>query len=296
MIAIEHLTRDYGEGRGIFDLSLEVKHGEVFGYLGPNGAGKTTTIRHLMGFLSPKRGKCVIDGLDCFKQAAEIKEFLGYLPGEIAFFDSMTGVEFLNFMAEMRGMKDRVKMEKLISFFDLNPKGKIRKMSKGTKQKLGLVSAFMHDPEVLILDEPTSGLDPLMQNRFIRLILNEKKKGTTILMSSHSFEEVERTCDRVGIIRAGELVALDSVASLKAERHKVYRVSFATAQEAGDFAARCNGTRQLKEHPQLVEVRVAGSMDGFLKMLTGYHVMELDTVSQDLEDIFMQYYGGKHHA
>ena len=296
MIAIEHLTRDYGEGRGIFDLSFEVKKGEVFGYLGPNGAGKTTTIRHLMGFLSPKRGTCAIDGLDCFKQAAEIKEFLGSLPGEIAFFDSMTGVEFLNFMAEMRGMKDRAKMEKLIRFFDLNPKGKIRKMSKGTKQKLGLVSAFMHDPGVLILDEPTSGLDPLMQNRFIRLIQNEKKKGTTILMSSHSFEEVERTCDRVGIIRAGELAALDSVASLKAERHKIYQVSFATAKEAGDFAARCNGTRQLREHPQLVEVRVAGSMDSFLKMLTGYHVMALDTVSQDLEDIFMQYYGGKHHA
>lgn len=296
MIAIEHLTRDYGEGRGIFDLSLRVKHGEVFGYLGPNGAGKTTTIRHLMGFLTPKKGTCAIDGLDCFKQAAEIKEFLGYLPGEIAFFDSMTGVEFLNFMAEMRGMKDRAKMEKLISFFDLNPKGKIRKMSKGTKQKLGLVSAFMHDPEVLILDEPTSGLDPLMQNRFIRLVLNEKKKGTTILMSSHSFEEVERTCDRVGIIRAGELVAMDSVAALKAERHKIYRVSFATAREAADFAARCTGTRQLREHPHLVEVRVAGSMDGFLKMLTGYHIMELDTVSQDLEDIFMQYYGGKHHA
>ncbi len=296
MIAIEHLTRDYGEGRGIFDLSLRVKHGEVFGYLGPNGAGKTTTIRHLMGFLTPKKGTCAIDGLDCFKQAAEIKEFLGYLPGEIAFFDSMTGVEFLNFMAEMRGMKDRAKMEKLISFFDLNPKGKIRKMSKGTKQKLGLVSAFMHDPEVLILDEPTSGLDPLMQNRFIRLVLNEKKKGTTILMSSHSFEEVERTCDRVGIIRAGELVALDSVTALKAERHKIYRVSFATAREAADFAARCTGTRQLREHPHLVEVRVAGSMDGFLKMLTGYHIMELDTVSQDLEDIFMQYYGGKHHA
>lgn len=296
MIAIEHLTRDYGEGRGIFDLSLRVKHSEVFGYLGPNGAGKTTTIRHLMGFLTPKKGTCAIDGLDCFKQAAEIKEFLGYLPGEIAFFDSMTGVEFLNFMAEMRGMKDRAKMEKLIRFFDLNPKGKIRKMSKGTKQKLGLVSAFMHDPEVLILDEPTSGLDPLMQNRFIRLVLNEKKKGTTILMSSHSFEEVERTCDRVGIIRAGELVALDSVAALKAERHKIYRVSFATAREAADFAARCTGTRQLREHPHLVEVRVAGSMDGFLKMLTGYHIMELDTVSQDLEDIFMQYYGGKHHA
>lgn len=253
MIAIEHLTRDYGEGRGIFDLSFEVKKVEVFGYLGPNGAGKTTTIRHLMGFLSPKRGTCAIDGLDCFKQAAEIKEFLGYLPGEIAFFDSMTGVEFLNFMAEMRGMKDRAKMEKLIRFFDLNPKGKIRKMSKGTKQKLGLVSAFMHDPGVLILDEPTSGLDPLMQNRFIRLIQNEKKKGTTILMSSHSFEEVERTCDRVGIIRAGELAALDSVASLKAERHKIYQVSFATAKEAGDFAARCNGTRQLREHGQLSE-------------------------------------------
>ncbi|WP_207736030.1 ABC transporter ATP-binding protein [Eubacterium sp. 1001713B170207_170306_E7] len=296
MISVNQLTRDYGEGRGIFNLSLEVKQGEVFGYLGPNGAGKTTTIRHLMGFLKPKKGQCVIDGLDCFKQAAAIKEFLGYLPGEIAFFDSMSGVEFLNFMAEMRGMKDRAKMEKLIAFFDLNPKGKIRKMSKGTKQKLGLVSAFMHDPEVLILDEPTSGLDPLMQNRFIRLILNEKKRGTTILMSSHSFEEVERTCDRVGIIRAGELVALDSVASLKAERHKIYRVSFASEAEAADFSRHAGGTRQMKEHPQVVEVRIAGSMDAFLKMLTAYHVTDMDTVSQDLEDIFMQYYGGKHHA
>lgn len=295
MITIEHLTRDYGGGRGVFNLSLEVEKGEVFGYLGPNGAGKTTTIRHLMGFLKPQKGTCAVGDLDCFKQAAAIKESLGYLPGEIAFFDSMTGVEFLNFMVEMRGMKSRTKMEKLIQFFDLNPKGKIRKMSKGTKQKLGLVTAFMHDPEVLILDEPTSGLDPLMQNRFIRLILNEKKKGTTILMSSHSFEEVERTCDRVGIIRAGELVALDNVAALKAERHKIYRVSFGTKEEAADFAARCTGTRQLREHPQLVEVRVAGSMDAFLRMLTGYHVLELDTVSQDLEDIFMQYYGGKHH-
>ena len=174
---------------------------------------------------------------------------------------------------------------------------------EGTKAELyrkkdGSLGARENGKEIPII--PVGPKTAIVRNQysdlFIRLIQNEKKKGTTILMSSHSFEEVERTCDRVGIIRAGELAALDSVASLKAERHKIYQVSFATAKEAGDFAARCNGTRQLREHPQLVEVRVAGSMDSFLKMLTGYHVMALDTVSQDMEDIFMQYYGGKHHA
>lgn len=296
MIKVSNLTRDYGEGRGVFNLNLQVEQGEVFGYLGPNGAGKTTTIRHLMGFLKPKQGTCQIDGLDCFKDAAEIKEFMGYLPGEIAFFDAMSGMEYLNYIAEMRGMKDRHKMEKLIDFFELNPKGKIRKMSKGTKQKIGLVSAFMHDPQVLILDEPTDGLDPLMQNRFIRLILNEKKLGTTILMSSHSFEEVERTCDRVGIIRAGELVVTDSVADLKKERHKIYRVSFGTEEAASEFAAKHKGTLRSAEHPRIVEVHVSGELDPFLKALSAYHVTDMVSVSQDLEDIFMQYYGGKQHA
>ena len=203
IIEIIGLTKDYGDHKGIFDLTFTVEEGEVFGYLGPNGAGKTTTIRHLMGFLNPDKGSSKILGLDCRSERAEIMKHLGYLPGEIAFFDGMSGMEFLNFMAEMRGLTDVSLRDKLVDLFELDTKGKIRKMSKGMKQNLGIVCAFMHDPRVLILDEPTSGLDPLMQKTFANLILEEKSKGKTILMSSHSFEEVERTCDRVGIIRQG---------------------------------------------------------------------------------------------
>ncbi|WP_235601380.1 ABC transporter ATP-binding protein [Tissierella sp. P1] len=205
VITVSNLTKDYGKNRGIFDLSFEIHKGEVFGYLGPNGAGKTTTIRHLLGFLNADKGECHIGQLNCRTDAEQIQRDLGYLPGEIAFFDDMSGIGYLKFIANMRGMKNFEKMNELISYFELDPSGRIKKMSKGMKQKIGIVSAFMHDPSTLILDEPTSGLDPLMQNKFIELILNEKSKGKTILMSSHSFEEVERTCDRIGIIKKVDL-------------------------------------------------------------------------------------------
>lgn len=295
MIEINDLTKDYGEKRGIFDLSFDVKKGEVFGFLGPNGAGKTTTIRHLMGFLRPDKGECFIDDLDCFKQASKIKEKLGYLPGEIAFFNTMTGTEFIHFMAEMRGMKDKGRIKSLLDFFELDPSGRIRKMSKGMKQKIGLVCAFMHDPEVLILDEPTSGLDPLMQSKFIQLVLHEKSRGKTILMSSHSFEEVERTCDRVGIIKTGRLVAVDSVASIKEQSHKVYRVMFSSKEEARTFAKECVGASLLHSGMQ-VEVHIPGTLKHFIAAMGRYNVTGLDVVSQDLEDIFMQYYGGENNV
>lgn len=208
VISIEKLTRDYGDGKGIFDVSFGVGNGEVFGFLGPNGAGKTTTIRHLMGFIRPKTGKCTISGLDCWTQSSEIQKNLGYIPGEINFFDDMSGTEFLDFSAKYRGFQDSGRKKALLERFELNPKGKIKKMSKGMKQKIGIVAAFMHDPDILILDEPTSGLDPLMQSRFVELIAEEKKRGKTILLSSHMFEEVERTCDRIGIIREGKLAAV----------------------------------------------------------------------------------------
>jgi len=166
VIEISGLTKDYGNHKGIFGLSFTVEEGEVFGYLGPNGAGKTTTIRHLMGFLNPDKGSARIFGMDCRTQRAEIMNHLGYLPGEIAFFDGMSGMEFLNFMARMRGLKDTSLSDRLIDMFELDAASRIRKMSKGMKQKLGIICAFMHDPRVLILDEPTSGLDPLMQKSF----------------------------------------------------------------------------------------------------------------------------------
>lgn len=207
-VQISHITKDYGNSRGIFDVSLSVKKGEVYGFLGPNGAGKTTTIRHLLGFLKPEKGECRINGMDCFSQASLIQKNLGYLAGEIAFPEDFTGRGLLNFLADMKGIRDRSRIKELIDRLELDPSGKVRKMSKGMKQKLGIINAFMGNPEIVILDEPTSGLDPLMQNRFIDLILEEKKKGTTIFMSSHLFEEVERTCERTAIIRRGRLPRL----------------------------------------------------------------------------------------
>ena len=200
-IAIEGLKKDYGSGRGVFGVSFAVERGEVFGFLGPNGAGKTVTMRNLMGFIRPDEGTVNINGLNCFSQRARIQEHLGYLPGEIACMDEMTGTAFLEFMARMKKLRDRTRMEQLIEYFELDPARRIRKMSKGTKQKVGLVCAFMASPDIVLLDEPTSGLDPLMQSRFIDLVLEEKRRGTTILLSSHLFEEVERTCDRVAFIR-----------------------------------------------------------------------------------------------
>ena len=288
-IRVEGLTKDYGKGKGVFDLDFTIAHGEVFGYLGPNGAGKTTTIRHLLGFLNADKGTCHIGDMNCRKEASLIQKDLGYLPGEIAFFDEMTGRSFLKFMAEMRGMKDFTKMEELIQFFELDPSGRIKKMSKGMKQKIGIVCAFMHNPTTLILDEPTSGLDPLMQNKFIQLILKEKAEGKTILMSSHSFDEVERTCDRVGIIKAGRFVAVETVEKLKKSQRKVYTVGFETYADAEAFA-----TEPLKVEGiegNTVRVVVSGDFKPFTTALAKYPVTSIDRVSQSLEEIFMTYYG-----
>jgi ABC-2 type transport system ATP-binding protein len=289
MIQIDNVTKRYGEGKGVFDLTFSVPQGEIFGYLGPNAAGKTTTIRHLLGFLNPDKGSCSIKGLDCRQQAAEIQHFTGYLPGEIAFLDGMNGLQFLKLMADMRGMQSNGKRDQLIDLLELDVRGKIRKMSKGMKQKLGIVAAFMHDPQVLILDEPTSGLDPLMQNHFVDLVHLEKAAGKTILMSSHSFDEVERTCDRIGIIRAGKLVAIDSIAALRAAQRKAYAVTFADSQEADRFCQA--GFDILSAADNKVEVIITGNLTAFLAALPHYQVTGLDTIKQGLEDVFMHYFG-----
>lgn len=267
MIQIENLTRDYGSGKGVFDVSFNVAKGEVFGFLGPNGAGKTTTIRHLMGFLKSQSGKCLIDGLDCWKERDKVQSRLGYIPGEISFFDDMTGTEFLRFVSAYRKIGDNSRQAELIERFELDPKGKIKKMSKGMKQKIGIIAAFMHDPDILILDEPTSGLDPLMQSRFIDLIGEEKEHGKTILLSSHMFEEVERTCDRIGIIREGKLVAVDSATALRERHVRKYTVTLENIELANSFAEDFGGVQN------------------------GLSVTV--TTKQSLEEIFMNYYGGE---
>lgn len=290
VIEINNLTRDYKKGKGVFDISFNVEEGEVFGFLGPNGAGKTTTIRHLMGFIKPQKGSCKIKGLDCWHDRAKIQESLGYVPGEMAFFDDMTGMDFLNFTAKYRGIKSNGPMKELIDRFELDPMGKLKKMSKGMKQKVGIVAAFMHDPEVIILDEPTSGLDPLMQSRFIEMVIEEKKKGKTILMSTHMFEEVERTCHRVSIIRSGHLVAVDAVDKLKAERVKTYVITLDTEESAGAFAKEDITVTSVFQNN--VTVAVQSSIKELIALMNKYPISNISAPNQSLEEIFMQYYGG----
>lgn len=290
VIEISNLTKDYGNGKGVFDVSFSVKEGEVFGYLGPNGAGKTTTIRQLMGFIRPQKGDCRILGMDCFTEASLIQKEVGYLAGELAFMDDMSGRKFLEFLAEMRGIKDLSRMEELIERFELNPQGRMRKMSKGMKQKIGIISAFMGNPTVVILDEPTSGLDPLMQNRFVELILEEKKKGTTILMSSHIFEEVEKTCDRTAIIRAGRIVAVEDMMSLSQRRKKIYTVTFAEDTAAAMFEQE-SGLKIRDREGNRVQLTVKNEIPKTLQTIAAYNPIDLDVKTQSLEELFMHFYG-----
>lgn len=289
IISIKNLTRDYGQGKGIFNIDLEIGKGEVFGFLGPNGAGKTTTIRHLMGFIKAKSGSVQINGLDCFTARTTIQQKVGYIPGEIAFFDEMKGQNFLKFVAKYRGQKSYDKMHELAELFEINLNVKIKKMSKGMKQKIGIISAFMHDPEIIILDEPSSGLDPLMQNKFIELVKHEKTKGKTILLSSHIFEEVERTCDRIGIIKAGRIVATDSVDNIKKKRVRKYVVSFATTAEITKFKK--EGFLISEELGMHLTVEIKDDFDKFINALPKYKTTNLAAPSLSLEEVFLGYYG-----
>jgi len=295
MVEINNLTRDYGGGRGVFDLRLSLQAGEAFGFLGPNGAGKTTTLRHLMGFLSAQSGTCSIKGLDCFRDSAAIQQTLGYIPGEISFFDDMKGSEFLTFCAKYRGINPKMdRSRRLTECFELDPSPKIKKMSKGTKQKLGIVSAFMHDPDILLLDEPSGGLDPLMQTRFIDLVKEEKGRGKTILLSTHMFEEVERTCARVGIIKEGRLVAVDSVDALRAAQVKKYILSFENAQAAAAFAGEHLQTEPLGDGR--ISVTVQNNLHDLILLMQKYPVSDISSPDLNLEEIFMHYYGGESHV
>lgn len=292
-IEISHLTRDYGQGKGVFDLSLKVEPGEIYGFLGPNGAGKTTTIRHLMGFLQAKEGWARIGGWDCFRERECIQENLGYLPGEIALMGELRGEEFLKLMAQMRGKRDFPRRKELMEYFELDASGKIRRMSKGMKQKLGLVCAFMHSPQVLVLDEPTSGLDPLMQQKFVHLLLEEKKQGRTILMSSHIFEEIERTCDRVAILKEGRLLAREEVKSIREKRERLFEIRFVNEGEARRFQSAVAESRPGGGGAEWVGVPVKGSVRALFQTLADYAVEDVNIREQSLEEMFLHYYGGE---
>jgi ABC-2 type transport system ATP-binding protein len=289
MIRMQGLTKRFPGNKGIFGLDLEVERGEVFGFLGPNGAGKSTTIRHLMGFMKPDEGEARIGGLDCWRNASEIQRFSGYLPGEIALPEGMSGEGFLRLIAGMRGMKSGGRRDELLQRLQLDPAQPVRKMSKGTRQKLALVAALMHDPEVLILDEPTSGLDPLMQRVFIDLIREEKSRGKTIFMSSHQFPEIERTCDRVGIIKEGRLVAVESVQEMRRKERKAFVVTLGSDGEIPRLEQA--GLTIFRENGRTVEIEVQGDLNTMIRALAGVNVLHLETKTLDLEEMFLHYYG-----
>lgn len=291
MIHVQEMTLKYPSGKGVFDLDFSVEQGMIMGYLGPNGAGKTTTIRGLMGFMRPLTGQCTIKGLDCFSSAPEIQRFLGYIPGEMAFMDNMDGQEFLDFMSDMRKTSDKKRQKALLDRFELDPRGKIKKFSKGMRQKLGIVTAFMHDPDVLLLDEPTSGLDPLMQSRFIAFALEEKARGKTILMSSHHFEEVERTCDQVIIIKDGRILEQSDVQTLKSAQRKGYLVKTKDLETAL-HRLESEGFEATRLPDDTLEIFITGEqVDRLVKVLATLTVLDISVKVQTLEDVFMKFYG-----
>lgn len=296
VIQIDHLTKDYGHNRGVFDVSFQIEKGEVYGFLGPNGAGKTTTIRHIMGFSRPQRGKITVNGMDSWKKASEIQRDLGYLPGEIALPESLTGTEFIEMMAQLRGIQDMNYTNYLINKFELEPTGLLKRMSLGMKRKLAIVTAFMHDPALLVLDEPTSGLDPIMQKVFIQFLKEEKEKGKTILLSSHIFNEIDATCDKISIIKEGRIVSTFIADDLRHNKDKTFEFEFLTRELFDRFKNEVESHKNLnvislKPHKNQAEICINDAdINEFIAFISDYDLKFCSEIKFSLEDYFMKFY------
>lgn len=303
IIVVDKLTQDYGHGRGVFDVSFTVKKGEVFGFLGPNGAGKSTTIRHIMGFSRAQSGSTSVFGLESFKNYYKILDRIGYLPGEIALPEGLTGWEFIKMMWSLRKVENKERLEQLLDMFKLDPSGETKKMSLGDKRKLAIVTAFMHDPEVLILDEPTSGLDPVMQQTFIDFVKVEKKRGKTILLSSHMFNEVEATCDRIAIIKDGKIVSEFDTSDITHNENKNFEVIFKSKEELEKFTSLYPKLRKNTINIKHIAIRTVDQennkvviavndkdINKLTMALSDYSVQSFTQVKYTLEDYFMQFY------
>ncbi len=289
IISVKNLTKDYGKGRGIFDISFDVYKGTVFGYCGTNGSGKTTTLRHIMGFLKPDNGSVTVKGLDAWKDADEIKKYVGYLPGEIAFPAVENGSEFLKIQAETLGLTDMSKAEAIINGLQLDPTANLRRMSKGMKQKTAIVAAFMHSPEIIILDEPTTGLDPLMRDVFVNIVKAEKARGATIIMSNHMFDELEETCDYVGFIKDGHLIDVVDMNELRNLPYRDYEITFEHKEDIGkvnkkDFEVL---EARLDDKSLLIRVKVENTNKA-IEELRKYQIIGFTERKHTLEEYFVK--------
>ena len=289
VINTTRLTKYYGAQLGISEVDLAVNRGEVFGYLGPNGAGKTTTIRTLLDFIRPTGGSATIFGLDARQSSVAIHRRIGYLNGELSLYDDMTGADLLRYLGNLRGGLDWKYVQELAARFQCDLPRRIQGLSMGNKQKLGLLQAFMHKPELLILDEPTNGLDPLMQHEFYDLLNETKKEGRTIFLSSHILPEVEKVCDRVGIIRQGKLITVETIESLKSHSIRQLEIHFAAPVPKENFV-NIPGVRDIIIRDNLLTCTVVGSLDALVKAAARFEVVNIISHEASLEDIFMTYY------
>src|SRR6202165_4303372 len=290
-IRTNKLSKNYGLGRGLFDLDLEVSPREVFGYLGPNGAGKTTTIRCLMGLIQPTFGSAFIFGLDCRRDSVAVKRKVGYLPGDMPQFGSLRGKEVVAYLGGMRGGVDPKIVRNIAERFDLDLGRRYREYSSGNKKKLGIVLAFMHKPDLLILDEPTGGLDPLNQQEFYNPLRETRDAGATVFLSSHILSEVEHVCDRVGIIRAGRLVKVADPDEIYRIRLHRLQIEFAPGTEVPEAAIRsAAGVEDIVVGARSVTCTVRGTFDPLLKALNGATVTNLVSHEPSLAEMFLTYY------
>ena len=297
-VLTERLTKSYGRARsrGIVELDLEVRTGEVFGFLGPNGAGKTTTIRVLLDLIRPTAGRATVLGLDSRRDTLAIQARSGYLPGELSLYPNLTGRETLRYLGNLRGGVDWDHVAALASRLDADLDRKVADLSSGNKRKIGLLQAFMHRPELLILDEPTAGLDPLVQHEFYHLLDEAREAGQTVFLSSHVLPEVQRVCDRVAFIREGELVAVEDVAALTGRAVREVEVVFAAPVPPSAFAGVPGVTGVVADGKDatLLRITVTGSLDALVKRLGEYPVADLTSRLPDLEDVFMTFYAEGH--
>ena len=286
------LTKYYGKSRGIVEVDLTVEVGEVFGFLGPNGAGKSTTIRLLLDLLRPSSGSATVLGLDSHADSIAINKRVGFLPGDVRLYEAMTGGELLTYFANLRGMTEQTFAHELAERLELDLGVRVRSYSSGNYQKLGLVQAFMHRPDLLILDEPTSALDPLVQQEFYRLVDETKAEGRTVFLSSHVLPEVERIADRVGIIREGKLIVVEGVESLKTRAVRRMEIHFAAPIPAGTFDG-LPSVREARYDHSAVELTVEGPVDAVIKAAARFDVHNVVSHEADLEEVFLEMYRGR---
>jgi ABC-2 type transport system ATP-binding protein len=290
IIRTERLTKSYGSHRGIIDVDLEVQAGEVFGFLGPNGAGKTTTIRTLLDLIRPTSGRAFVFDVETTADPVSIHRRIGYIPGEFSLYDRLTGGQTLAYFANLRGGVDRAYQQQLVERFEIDPGRKFKELSKGNKQKIGLVIALQHRPELLILDEPTSGLDPLVQQSFYALVREAKGEGRTVFLSSHILSEVERTCDRVAIIRDGRLAKVDSVEGLRDLAHHEVELRFIDGVPADAFTG-LPGVSEVKVEDHTLRMRVSGPITPVVQAAARYELLDFVSREPTLEETFLAQYG-----